>query len=166
MIDSSGHTYLIALGSNMRSHRHGHPRNVLARAAEMIALTGIEVAVVSKAITSKPIGPSSREYANAVAVLRCALKPPALLIVLQDIERKFGRERRGQRWRERVLDLDIVLWSGGVFRTRNLTIPHPEFRHRDFVLGPATAIAGHWRDPESGLSLRQLAARLAKQSKG
>ncbi|WP_363317681.1 2-amino-4-hydroxy-6-hydroxymethyldihydropteridine diphosphokinase [uncultured Erythrobacter sp.] len=156
------HTYLIALGSNMRSHRHGPPREVLARAAEMISLVGIEVVAVAKPIASRPIGPSSREYANGAAIVRGTMEPRGMLLLMQDIERKFGRERRGQRWRARVLDLDIVLWSGGTYHSPELTIPHPEFRHRDFVLGPAASIAGDWRDPETGLSVRQLAARLAK----
>ena len=154
------HTYLIALGSNMRSHRHGLPPKVLARALEMIALTGIEIVAASPIVSSRPVGPSQREYSNGAVVLRCRLEPMAMLAMLQDIERKFGRERRGQPWRARVLDLDIVLWSGGAFHSPELTIPHPEFRQRDFVLRPAASIAADWRDPETGLSLRHLAARL------
>jgi 2-amino-4-hydroxy-6-hydroxymethyldihydropteridine diphosphokinase len=60
-----------------------------------------------------------------------------------------------------VLDLDIVLWSGGAWASPGLTIPHPRFRTRQFVLGPAASIAPTWRDPLSGLTLRQLAYRLA-----
>jgi len=36
------------------------------------------------------------------------------------------------------------------------------FRTRRFVLDPAVEIAGHWRDPLTGLSLRHLAARLTR----
>ena len=160
MNEGSTHTYLIALGSNMRSHRHGRPRDVLALALEMIALTGIEVVAISKTITSQPLGPSQREYSNGAAVLKGPLDPPAMLSLLQDVERKLGRKRRGQRWRARVLDLDIVLWDGGPFHSPDLTIPHPEFRQRDFVLEPASSIAPGWRAPETGLSLRHLLARL------
>ena len=60
--------YLIALGSNMRSHRHGSPRQVLAAALELIALTGVEIVSVSPIVRSRPVGPSSREYANGAAV--------------------------------------------------------------------------------------------------
>lgn len=152
-------TYLIALGSNMRSARYGSPREVLGTAIELIALTGVEVAAVSPIIRSRPLGPSQREYANAAAVVVCALTPAALLGLLQGVENLMGRTRQGQRWRARVLDLDIVLWSGGNFATEDLAIPHPEFRNRDFVLGPASRIAPDWRDPVTGLTLRQLAAR-------
>ena len=78
---------------------------------------------------------------------------------LQSIEEKFGRERRGQRWRARTLDLDIVLWSGGAWHSTTLSIPHPLFREREFVLRPAAEIAADWRDPVSGHTLRQLARR-------
>ncbi len=79
------------------------------------------------------------------------------------IERVFGRDRRGQRWRSRTLDLDIVLWSGGTWYGPRLAIPHPLFRQRDFVLRPAAQIAPDWRDPVSGLTLRQLAARAVRR---
>jgi 2-amino-4-hydroxy-6-hydroxymethyldihydropteridine diphosphokinase len=59
-----------------------------------------------------------------------------------------------------VLDLDVILWSEGAFAAPGLTIPHPLFRQRDFVLRPASAIAGAWRDPLTGLTVRQLRARL------
>jgi 2-amino-4-hydroxy-6-hydroxymethyldihydropteridine diphosphokinase len=59
-----------------------------------------------------------------------------------------------------VLDLDVVLWSGGAYAAPTLTIPHPLFRTRAFVLSPAAAIASAWRDPVTGATLRQLHARL------
>jgi len=61
-----------------------------------------------------------------------------------------------------VLDLDIVLWNGGAYAADDLVIPHPAFRIRAFVLVPAARIAGDWRDPLTGLTIRQLAARLTK----
>ena len=116
----------------------------------------------SAIIGSVPVGPSQRRYANAAVVLDSDLKPRRLLERLQEIEQRFGRRRMGQRWRARVLDLDIVLWSGGIHASPGLAIPHPLFRDRGFVIGPAAAIAPRWRDPVGGLSLRQLDARLTR----
>ena len=148
-------TYLIALGSN-RPSRHGGPAATLRAAAGR--LPG-RVTALSPVIASAPVGPSIRRYANAAARVESDLAPPAMLAALKAIERAFGR-RRGRRWGARVLDLDIVLWSGGCWHTRTLTIPHAAFRTRAFVLGPAAAIAGGWRDPVTGLTLAQLRARL------
>lgn len=150
-------TYLIALGSN-RPSRHGGPAATLAVA--FAALPG-RVTARSAILSSAPIGPSLRRYANAAALVDCALAPPAMLKALKAIERDFGR-RRGRRWGARTLDLDIVLWTGGRWRTRTLTIPHAAFRSRDFVLTPAAAIAPDWRDPVTGLTLRQLRTRLTR----
>ncbi|WP_315762348.1 2-amino-4-hydroxy-6-hydroxymethyldihydropteridine diphosphokinase [Sphingomonas sp. Y38-1Y] len=150
-------TYLIALGSN-RPGRAGDPRAVLRAASAR--LPG-RLAALSPIIASAPIGPSIRRYANAAALIESDLAPPAMLAALKAIERAAGR-RRGRRWGARVLDLDIVLWSRGRWHSRNLTIPHVAFRTRDFVLTPATAIAPGWRDPVTGITLRQLRARLAR----
>jgi 2-amino-4-hydroxy-6-hydroxymethyldihydropteridine diphosphokinase len=61
-----------------------------------------------------------------------------------------------------VLDLDIVLWSGGRWRSRRLTIPHPQLSRRSFVLQPLAAIAPGWR--VGALSIRHLAHRLARRT--
>ena len=87
---------------------------------------------------------------------------PTLLAALKRTERMFGR-RGGQRWGDRVLDCDVVLWSGGVVAEPRLSVPHPLFRQRHFVLGPAAAIAPGWRDPLTGLTLAHLHARLTRR---
>jgi 2-amino-4-hydroxy-6-hydroxymethyldihydropteridine diphosphokinase len=84
-----------------------------------------------------------------------------VLFRLQKLERAAGR-RRARRWGARTLDLDILLWSGGMFAAPGLAIPHPAFRTRGFVLGPLRAVAPRWRDPVSGLSITHLSARLTK----
>ncbi|MEN9682271.1 MAG: 2-amino-4-hydroxy-6-hydroxymethyldihydropteridine diphosphokinase [Pseudomonadota bacterium] len=158
--------YLIALGSNRRHQRFGDPRKVLAAALTALAGHGIRVAQAAPVIASAPIGPSLRRYANSAAVIETALAPDELLDVLKQVERAFGRTRGGQRWAARVLDLDIVLWGGRAWSSPGLTVPHIAFRTREFVLGPAVAIAPHWRDPLSGLTLRQLAGRLSRKRPG
>ena len=124
-----------------------------------------EVVATSPVIDSAPIGPSLRQYANAVAVIESPLEPSALLHRLHQLEAAFGRgrnQRRGSRWRARALDLDIVLWSGGIWESAGLIVPHAEFRNRGFVLEPAQTIAPDWRDPVTGCTITQLAARNKK----
>lgn len=159
----SGH-YLIALGSNMRHTRHGAPPAVLRAALAAMAARGLAIERVSPIIASAPLGPSHRRYANAAALVRTDLGPPALLMLLQQIERDFGRRRRGARWRARTLDLDIVLWSGGCWHDEALTIPHREYRIRAFVLAPVAQIAPHWRDPLTGLTAKHLHTRLTRRT--
>ena len=163
MGDASEHRYLVALGSNRRVQGLGAPRAVLAGAVAALAQSGWEVEAVARVIDSAPVGPSLRRYANGAAIIAGDRAPLAALASLQAIERAFGRDRRGQRWGSRTLDLDIVLWSGGTWYGPRLAIPHPLFRQRDFVLHPAAQIAPDWRDPVSGLTLRQLAARAVRR---
>lgn len=146
----------------MRVAGVGGPRRVLETAFAALAREGLDVAATSPIIDSAPLGPSTRRYANAAAVVRTDLEPIGMLALLQAVEHAFGRRRRGRKWRARPLDLDIVLWSGGAWRSSALTIPHREFRQRAFVLGPAAAIACRWRDPVTGASLRHLDARLTQ----
>jgi 2-amino-4-hydroxy-6-hydroxymethyldihydropteridine diphosphokinase len=61
-----------------------------------------------------------------------------------------------------VLDLDIILWSGGCWEGGGLIVPHPAFRERRFVLEPLAELAPTWRDPISGATMRQLLAALKR----
>ena len=146
------HRYLVALGSNRRG-RHGAPEAELRAALDAIG----GVVQASPIIATAPLGPSRRRFANAAALIETTEAPPELLARLKRIERAFGR-RRGRRWDSRVIDLDIILWSGGAWASPGLTIPHPQFRRRGFVLRPLSRIVPHWRDPLTGRTIRQLAA--------
>lgn len=132
-----------------------------AALAEMAALD-IDVERFSRVRASAPLGPSRRRYANAAALVASRRPPGELLALLQRIERGFGRRRGGRRWSARVLDLDIVLWDGGCYVEGGLVVPHRLFRRRDFVLRPCAEVAPDWRDPLSGLTMRQLLSRLTR----
>jgi 2-amino-4-hydroxy-6-hydroxymethyldihydropteridine diphosphokinase len=146
-------SYAIALGSNRRS-RHGSPAETLRA-----AMAALDVETASGIRTTPALGPAGRSFANAVAIVDSELAPDALLAELKAVERRFGR-RPGRRWGPRVLDLDIILWSGGAWGGPAPIVPHPEFRTRAFVLQPLAEIAPGWRDPVTGATVRQLLARL------
>ena len=154
------HLYAIAIGSNRRHVRHGPPSGVVAGAiAELDA--AFDLFAASPIILNPAIGGAGREFANAVALVETALEPEPMLAAMKGIERAFGR-RLGRRWGARVLDLDLVAWSGGKYASRRLVIPHPRLASRDFVVGPLAAIAPEWRII-GGLTSRHLAARLGKR---
>ncbi|MBV9882618.1 MAG: 2-amino-4-hydroxy-6-hydroxymethyldihydropteridine diphosphokinase [Sphingomonadaceae bacterium] len=147
-------SYAIALGSNRRS-RHGDPAATLR--AALTELGGVRA--VSRIRTTPALGPAGRAFANAAVIVESEFAPDALLTRLKSIERGFGR-RPGRRWGPRVLDLDIILWSGGAWPGPGPIVPHPAFRGRDFVLRPLAEVAPDWRDPAGGATVRQLLARL------
>lgn len=153
--------YAIALGSNRPLGGGRGPAVILRDAMAALDAPPLHCLVRAPVISSAPIGPSLRRYANGATIVATALSPPALLAHLQGIERRFGRKRQ-RRWGARTLDLDIVLWSGGRWAGTGLSIPHAAFRDRGFVLVPLRAIAGDWRDPVTGTRVRHLAARLGR----
>ena len=153
------HLYAIAIGSNRLHGRFGRPAGVveaaIARLDEEFGLFDASPIVLNAAH-----GGAGRDFANAVALVESDLEPSQVLMRVKSLEREFGR-RPGRRWGPRVLDLDIILWSGGKFRSRPLTIPHPRLATRSFVLQPLAAIAPGWRI--GAVSIRHLADRLARR---
>ena len=153
-------SYVIGLGSNRRG-RHGAPEREVRAALDMLG----RVIAASPVIASAPLGPSIRRFANAVALIESDEEPPELLDRLKAIEARFGR-RRGQRWGARVIDLDIILWSGGSWADDRLIVPHLHFRERAFVLGPLATIVPTWRDPITHRTIRQLQHAVDRRAPG
>jgi 2-amino-4-hydroxy-6-hydroxymethyldihydropteridine diphosphokinase len=151
---------LVALGSNRCHGRHGRPAGVLRAALAELSALG-RVVAVSPIIDTVPIGPGSRRYANAVAALDWAGGLADLLAALKAMERAFGR-RAGQRWGDRVLDLDILAAGRVRLRAKGLVVPHPQMAARRFVLDPLVMVAPDWRHPANNLAARQLRARLLR----
>ena len=81
-----GWRYLIALGSNMRHHRHGSPERILRAAIGALDGEELGLGIAAPRMRSRPIGPSQRDYANTVALVVSRLDPPAVLARLQVIE--------------------------------------------------------------------------------
>ena len=153
--------YAIGIGSNRRHGRFGRPSGVveaaIARLDQDFGLFNASPIVLNPAL-----GHAGREFANAVALIESDLDPPAMLRRLKAIEGEYGR-RGGRRWGCRVLDLDVIAWSGGKWRSRRLNVPHPAIGKRSFVLGPLAAIAPNW--PICGaLTAHHLAHRLARRA--
>lgn len=149
---------LIGLGSNRCHGRHGRPEGVLRAAVRALAGEGLAIERVSRLHATAPLGPGGRRFANAALAARWAGTPATLLALLKRVERDFGR-RRGQRWGDRVLDLDLLALGPLVVRAPGLTVPHPGLAQRRFVLDPLVEIAAGWRHPLHNATVRQLRAR-------
>lgn len=101
------------------------------------------------------MAPGQPMYLNAAAVGTTVLSARELLERLLEIERERGRERP-YPMAARTLDLDLILYGETIIEEPGLTLPHPRFRAREFVLGPLASIAPDMLDPVSGLTVRQL----------
>ncbi|OKH39141.1 2-amino-4-hydroxy-6-hydroxymethyldihydropteridine diphosphokinase [[Phormidium ambiguum] IAM M-71] len=141
----------IALGSNL-----GDSRAILESSLKILDQTpGISLLAQSSFYRTAPVGPPQPDYLNGCALLKLEMSPQELLETLLAIEAKFGRVRQ-ERWGPRILDLDLILFDNLILETPNLTLPHPYFRERAFVLVPLAEIAPNWIDPISGKAIAQL----------
>ncbi len=113
-----------------------------------------------------PVGVVGRQplFLNAALVGNTTCAAFELLQELLAIERDRGRERLFPL-AARTLDLDLVLFGDAVIDTPSLSVPHPRFRERAFVLEPLVEIAPALRDPQTGLTVAELLARLRQTTK-
>lgn len=145
----------IALGTNL-----GDRRGNIAWAVEQLAGV-LSNTRTSRIIETEPVDVPEPQppYLNAVVVGETALSAAALLEALNHIEERRGRTRPGYH-AARTLDLDLVFYGDAVISTASLTVPHPRFRTRRFVLEPLVDVAPTWMDPVTGLSAGALLAAL------
>ena len=70
------------------------------------------------------------------------MKAKLLLKELKNLEIFFGREKtpQGKKWLSRCLDLDILWWEDFYTVDEKLTLPHPRFMNRNFVITPLSEI--------------------------
>ncbi len=137
---------VIALGSNL-----GDRELFLRRAIDSLR-QAVHIVRVSSFIETEPVDAPPPKYLNAVVAGYTDLSPAALLDALHAIEARLGR-RRGKRNAPRVIDLDLILHSAHLIRTRTLTLPHPRYLEREFVRGPLRELGLGWRDPATGAEL-------------
>ncbi len=143
----------IGLGANL-----GDARAALQAALDALAaMPDSDLLCCSAIYRSAPIDSSGPDYLNAVAELRTALAPLALLHQLQAIERAQGRERP-YRNAPRTLDLDLLLYDDLVQADPELTLPHPRAHERAFVLCPLAELAPDRVIPGHGRAADLLAA--------
>ena len=134
----------IGIGSNLES-----PQDQVRQAIAALGdLPGSILVNESGLFHSSPLGPSEQpDFVNAVVALLTQTSARELLYALHQIERKHGRERDGERWGPRTVDLDLLAYAGQTINEDDLIVPHPGIADRNFVLLPWQEIAPHYRVP-------------------
>jgi 2-amino-4-hydroxy-6-hydroxymethyldihydropteridine diphosphokinase len=122
----------LSLGSNL-----GDRRTLLRDAVESLP----DVVAVSPVYETAPVGgPEQDNFLNLVVQLDTDLTPTQLLGVCHRIESSAERVR-DVRWGPRTLDIDIIWMDGVTMDDERLTIPHPRWKARRFVLAPMRDLA-------------------------
>jgi 2-amino-4-hydroxy-6-hydroxymethyldihydropteridine diphosphokinase len=137
----------VALGANL-----GDAVVTVQQALRDVAgLPETQLIKASSLYRSAPYEAQGPDFINAVALIQTQLSPLALLHALQSLELQSGRERPFKN-APRTLDLDIIFYGDLSLDTLELTLPHPRWHERAFVLQPLAEV---W--PEQ-VSSEQLAA--------
>lgn len=144
-------TVIIAVGSNL-----GDRLQSIQKAGHFLTELSESDVVKASVYESEPIGNAQFTFLNTAAKIYTSLTPEELLTELKAFEQQCGREKDPIRWGPRVLDLDMIRYGSLQKKTLQLTLPHPEYFRRAFVLLPMLEIDPDWVDPELGLTLPEL----------
>lgn len=125
--------FILGLGSNL-----GERAEIIAQAIRRLdQLSETRVLAVSGAVDSDPVGFADQpNFLNLCLAIVCGLNPDELLAQTLEIERQLGRERSANRNGPRTLDIDLLFYDGGTWTSPTVTLPHPRWSSRGFVVIP------------------------------
>lgn len=110
---------------------------------------------------SKAVGFTDQpDFLNTALKAATNLSPTELLVFIQLVEQSVGRIKRF-RWGPREIDIDIIFYEDRIIDKPELTIPHPRFSERDFVLKPINDLDPMFVDPVSHKTISELYLGLA-----
>lgn len=124
--------YLLGLGSNL-----GDRVYYIEQAVQALAdLPEAEILAISEAFDSDPVGYKEQgNFLNLCLSITCDLNPSQLLLSCLAIETALGRVRTVKDG-PRTVDIDVLFYEGGDVELPELTLPHPRWQERGFVVLP------------------------------
>ena len=135
-------TYL-SLGSNQ-----GRKLNNLQEAIYEIAESIGAIHKISSVYKTDSWGFKGDDFYNICIAVSTYLPPEELLKNILNIETKLGRKReQNNKYTNRKIDIDILLFDDEIVFSKNIIIPHPRMLDRKFVLVPLAEIAGNTLHP-------------------
>ncbi|CAE6883656.1 2-amino-4-hydroxy-6-hydroxymethyldihydropteridine diphosphokinase [Vibrio alginolyticus] len=141
-------TAYIGVGTNIDREQHA-----LVAYQELQKLG--EELLVSPIYECEPIGFSSQNFYNFVIVFRTDLSLEELRYQLREIELKWGREENAQKYQDRTLDLDIVLFGEYVSK-QNPELPRSDIYKYPFVTKPLYDLEPHLVIPGDGRTVADI----------
>lgn len=135
----------LSLGSNI-----GDSCSIIRRALNAIdALAEVKLLCTSSLYRTSPVSHVPQaDFINATCALTTSLSPEALYDTLHRIEVLFGKTPK-EKYAPRSLDIDILFFGNLFYQTSTLSIPHPHWRERLFVLAPLSEIVKEIQVPLS-----------------
>ncbi len=142
----NGESAFLSLGSNL-----GKREQNLGRAVEALESV-LQKLRCSSIYETRPLYVLEQpSFLNMVVMGQCLLPPMELLQRALSIEIQMGRDRANYVPKgPRVIDIDILLFGGRIISEKELSIPHPHMKERQFVLIPLLELEPNLKDPENG----------------
>ena len=136
MQENNGTEAILSIGSNI-----GDRKTNIEEAVRLInSLDGTGVLKLSGMYETEPVGYEDQPFfLNICVLINTTQSPMELLDSIHDIEDRLKR-KRVIRWGPRTIDIDIIIYGDLKIDTEELTIPHPRYRQRAFVLRPLSDI--------------------------
>ncbi len=158
---SSNANAYISLGSNL-----GDRAGNLLMGIQGMLNEGLEISRVSNVYETEPVETFPQPaFLNMVAELSSRVLPPPeqLMTRLLRVEYALGRTRE-TAMAPRTIDLDLLLYGDDTRSTEFLTLPHPRFHLRRFVLTPLAELAPRIVHPRLNLTVTDLLKNLEDRS--
>lgn len=127
----------LSLGTNL-----GDKLKNLQEAVDQLNQTVGHITKVSSVYRTKSMGFDGNDFYNMCIEVSSSLSPEKMIQTVLSVEQNMGRERiSGESYKNRVIDIDILLFDDEIIFFNDLKVPHPEMLNRKFVLVPLTEIA-------------------------
>jgi 2-amino-4-hydroxy-6-hydroxymethyldihydropteridine diphosphokinase len=131
------HTTYLALGTNLGDKN----LNLLMSLAHITEKIGSLSAISSVHETQAWGFESENTFLNMVVRVETPLSPFDVLKTTQEIEKQMGRTAKSVAgYEDRIIDIDIIFYDDLVYQSETLTLPHPLYREREFVMKPLNEI--------------------------
>lgn len=127
----------LSLGTNL-----GDKTENLQNAIEGIAEKVGDIRKISGVYQTASWGFESEDFYNCCIEVSTHHAPEKLLSILLQIESNLGRKRvDSDKYLDRNIDIDILLFDDEIIFSKTLTVPHSKMLLRKFVLVPMAEIA-------------------------
>lgn len=148
----------VSIGSNIQPEE-----NIRAALSELHAAFGD--IVVSPLYETEAVGFAGDDFLNLIVGFESDLPPGRLHDLMREIEDRHGRQRDGEKFSARTLDLDLLTYGDAVTEDGGKSLPRDEILRYAFVLAPLTDVAGGELHPKQGEPYRTLWSRFPERDK-
>ena len=155
----------LSLGSNLGDRL----QNLREARRRIGGIPGVSITEQSLVYETSPVGVNKwfehLPFLNAVLVIETNLGPETIFAEVKEIERNAGRAGSADRNAPRPIDIDIIYAGDLSIDNGTLSVPHPRWAGRRFVVQPLSDVRPELRLPGEDMTVRNLLLTLPDDQK-